>query len=908
MVINEQELQPTQEEIAVDTSAAGVKTSYLKSKNEAILDAIDDILEIKFLIEDIEREEERIAQDESRSTYEFKSPWCSPSTEKALKSLKAKLDRNLDTIERMARFSQEKDLEEILQAVRKDFLEMKAHLREGYKIKGALLCAQDWQSPIYAASYPLTGNRLSHKIEEHVLDYKRDGHLDSAAYEEGFITEYLSHLGSDRIRSYLTNSGMAAFSTVLHWLRDEIKVAGNALAVTPMYFENIHLAKAFFPALEELNTQTDSTPLISHLRKSQPGIIFVDAVTNCGTVLSQDLDLIMTWARVETSKPTTIVIDTTCMPASLLPEGFLKNLPEHVSVVIVESLAKHHQFGMDAVTGGIIILDGEEHLHESFKPTRARLGTNISDSSAGSLPRPNRERLERRLRRHSKNMERVGRELERQIQLHQGIFNAISWADKGQDNADWFRSPIMSVSLCPEFQSVWHYQEFENKVHELASEMNLPVAFSTSFGFDVSRLYVTAPSTDFEPPFLRFSIGTENQFQIDRLLTVISIASEQLAAGWTLRGKVVPVNIRPIKFHSTATRQEPTVTQAHNSVYSGENSLKDYLNPENYQPTPLVELPGDLNPYTEDGVRIFAKFMPLVPLMNIKSIPAFSMLSNAAARGDLDSVKNVIESSSSNTVMSLSVIAKLFGIDTTCAIVDHSLAPGLERMLRLFGIELYKHPSLGHELFGKVKPRRDRAESMGAREGWFNPNQYSNPDNPEGFAKHLAPQIWEQTRGNLDIISLGLGTCGTMVGLTSDLKQRKPDLDIIACCPAPGQAVPGPREECLLKDVTFDWQNIASARVDLEAKESFAASTKLLRRGIMGGPSSGMNYAGLLKHLESLKTEGKLSDMVKNSKDGKLSSIFLCCDSPLQHIDEYFEVLDESNFPPVHPVKEEDLH
>ena len=85
-------------------------------------------------------------------------------------------------------------------------------------------------------------DRERYNAIQRLLQYKRDGHLDSAAYEEGFITEYLSHLGSDRIRSYLTNSGMAAFSTVLHWLRDEIKVAGNALAVTPMYFENIHLA------------------------------------------------------------------------------------------------------------------------------------------------------------------------------------------------------------------------------------------------------------------------------------------------------------------------------------------------------------------------------------------------------------------------------------------------------------------------------------------------------------------------------------------------------------------------------------------------------------------------------------------------------------------------------------------
>ena len=122
------------------------------------------------------------------------------------------------------------------------------------------------------------------------------------------------------------------------------------------------------------------------------------------------------------------------------------------------------------------------------------------------------------------------------------------------------------------------------------------------------------------------------------------------------------------------------------SVFLGANGLKDYLSPANYAPAPLVELPSDLNPFANDGVRIFAKIMPLVPLMNIKSIPAFSMLNKAAERDDFEGVKNIIESSSSNTVLSLSVIAKLFEIDTTCAIVDHSIAPSLVRMLRLFGI------------------------------------------------------------------------------------------------------------------------------------------------------------------------------------------------------------------------------
>jgi hypothetical protein len=71
------------------------------------------------------------------------------------------------------------------------------------------------------------------------------------------------------------------------------------------------------------------------------------------------------------------------------------------------------------------------------------------------------------------------------------------------------------------------------------------------------------------------------------------------------------------------------------AVYIGDSALQEYLNPENYSPPPLVELPADLNPFKDKGVRLLAKMMPLVPLMNIKSLPAFSMLSRAKERGEL---------------------------------------------------------------------------------------------------------------------------------------------------------------------------------------------------------------------------------------------------------------------------------
>ncbi|MBY0552228.1 MAG: pyridoxal-phosphate dependent enzyme [Candidatus Obscuribacterales bacterium] len=776
-------------------------------------------------------------------------------------------------------------------------LALKSAARAAYRQRGALLCALDWQSPFYAGSLTVELNRLTTGIAEHKMDYKRDGHLDAGAYEEQFLSEYTAHLGSSRLKAYLTNCGMAAFSTVIHWVADEHRLSGSSLALSPAYFENLHLARAFFPDMLQVDALSGNE-LLKVLRERNPSIIICDVVTNCGEVLAHDVETLLNWCSNEATHKTALIIDTTCLPLPLLRPGILQSLPERVSVFFVESLAKHHQYGLDMVTGGIVVAHMSENHHESFAKTRARFGANIADASVGSLPSPHRERITRRMQRHSRNTKLIAEGLEDRIRRKpEGALEAISWLTDTSALAPWFRGSCLSVHFKPEFRSIRHYQQYEQIVSDLAAQRNVPVAYGTSFGFDVTRLYVTAPSTAFEPPFLRIAAGTETLHGVRSLIDVFNDASLQLAR------TAEPIHVQAPQTITLPIRRPRISEPAGENAFIGENALYEYLSPENYPASPLVELPTELNPLREDGVRLFAKMTPLVPLMNIKSIPAFSMLSKAAERGDLEGVRNVIESSSGNTVLSLSIIAKLFGIDTTCAIVDHSIAPSLARLLRLFGIELHLHPSIGHELFGKIEPRSIRATKTGSQPGWINPGQYANPDNPDGFAKWLGPDIWNQTGGNISLLSCALGTCGTMVGVSRALREQNPDVQVISCVPIAGQAIPGPREKSLLADVSFDWKEVANDCMEITAEEGFAASIQLLRRGIMGGPSSGMNYAGALAYLQRLKREGKLKDLVA-AKGGEFWTVFLCCDTPMAHVDEYYDVLGDEYFPPVKPVPE----
>lgn len=814
--------------------------------------------------------------------------------------LRSNARNRLHLIERARRWSSNEDLHTMSEHCRLEITNYKAALRKLYSLRGTALCAGDWQSPIYSASCKTEKNRQQDGIREHILDYKRDGHLEAKSYETAFVSEFASHLGSDKLIAYLTNNGMAAISSALHWIAQEAKFDNKALAVVPMYFENIHLAEAFLPGITQFNPEDGEGGLTERLQQQAPSIVFCDSISNCGSVLVHPYLEIFDWAKYETNRPIAIVIDATCSPTFLLEDELLADLPDNITVFIIESLAKYHQYGMDVVTGGIAILHTSAENHASYSRTRARFGANIVDTSVGSLPTPSKLFLGKRLRRHSRNVKFFAEQLEKLIQVKPGLIESVDWQSSTlSETNDWYRSSCLTLRFRPAHATIAAYKEFEEELLKLAEQKNQSIALSTSFGFDLTRFYVTAPASVYEPPFLRVALGTENLAQIKSLLAIVEECSANLAVKWKDVTVAPASKIRPAASAQDAVpfSRKPGLK---NSVYTGEDALHRYLSPVNFAATPLIELPDDLNPYKNDGVRIMAKMVPLVPLMNIKSIPAFSMLNKAAQRGDLNGVKNIIESSSSNTVLSLSVISKLFGVDSTCAIVDHSIAPGLVRMLRLFGIEIYKHPAPGHELFGKMEPRSQRATEMGSQSGWYNPNQYANPDNPEGFAQWLAPDLWAQTQGNLDILSCALGTCGTMVGVANELRSRKENISVVACCPAKGEAVPGPRERSLLGDVAFPWQEVADARMEMGSEESFAASIKLLRRGILGGPSSGMNYAGLLKFLESEKEAGRLEELI--SKQGELNAVFLCCDSPLPHIDEYFDALGEEYFPAVHEV------
>ncbi|CEL54449.1 hypothetical protein RSOLAG1IB_07052 [Rhizoctonia solani AG-1 IB] len=348
--------------------------------------------------------------------------------------------------------------------------------------------------------------------------------------------------------------------------------------------------------------------------------------------------------------------------------------------------------------------------------------------------------------------------------------------------------------------------------------------------------------------------------------------------------------------HTLASPRLTSLECATMNVFSGKTALLDFYNPDKNPPLPLVELPS--HPFEGDNVRIYAKMLTLLPAGNVKSLPALNMLMRASEAGEVnDSTERIVEYSSGNTVISLGIVSKIMGGPQVGAYISNKTSPQKMELLRFFGLDL--------TLFGgpaQVEPADVNggiyaAIQDGMRPGWYNPGQYSSPQNSEAHVRWTGPQIHAQLP-NINIFAAAVGTSGTMTGTGSYLKTVRPDLVNLGVFTAPGDRVPGPRPIDLVQTVDLPWQEVIDAAEHVSSNDSYRISLELCRQGLLVGPSSGLSLQGLYQYLEKAKKNGELESL--RADDGNVYCAFICCDQPYQYISDYFTKLDSSCFPPIY--------
>ncbi|QKX61382.1 uncharacterized protein TRUGW13939_08530 [Talaromyces rugulosus] len=337
-----------------------------------------------------------------------------------------------------------------------------------------------------------------------------------------------------------------------------------------------------------------------------------------------------------------------------------------------------------------------------------------------------------------------------------------------------------------------------------------------------------------------------------------------------------------------------TNSNEHN-VYFGSNSLKKYFNPDCQPPLPLVELPEYLNPFYDDGVRIYAKMMTMHPANNVKAMPALNMLESSV---DSNKTKTIIEYSSGSTVISMSMIARVIhGVQDTRAFLSNKTSDAKLKLMQFFGLDitLFGGPSQPEPVDsrGGIQSAHRMAKES---DEIVNPNQYENDNNWQSHIRWTGPQIFRQLP-EINVLCAGMGTSGTMTGLGTYFKGVKPSVMRLGVCTAAGDRVPGPRSYALMRPVEFPWKEAVDAIEEVGSVDSYSLSLKLCREGLVCGPSSGFNLQGLFQMLSKRKAAGTLSDLAGSG--GITHCVFLCCDLPYQYISEYFQKLETEEFPPI---------
>ncbi|KAL6355522.1 hypothetical protein LRP88_11117 [Fusarium phalaenopsidis] len=328
------------------------------------------------------------------------------------------------------------------------------------------------------------------------------------------------------------------------------------------------------------------------------------------------------------------------------------------------------------------------------------------------------------------------------------------------------------------------------------------------------------------------------------------------------------------------------------NVFKGPDALRQFFDPDEQPPVPLVELPDSLNPFRKDNVRIYAKLLTFLPAQNVKALPAVNMLLHDSSAAN----KSVVEVSSGSTVTSLAIANRvLYNNDDTIAYVSNKAAIDRVRELQFFGLKvmLYGGPTYTDttDIRGPVEWARNLGKSS---DKVVNLGQYDSVWNWKSHERWTGPQILKQLP-EIDIFCMGMGSTGCVTGTGMYLKSQKSKVKVLGVCNVEADIVPGPRERPMHETSPFPWKEVVDETEIVSSKESYRLSMHLSREGIISGPSSGMNLGGLLQFIQAAKDKGTLSNYA-DPTTGEVSCVFVCCDLPQKHMDTYFQKLPDSEF------------
>ena len=263
--------------------------------------------------------------------------------------------------------------------------------------------------------------------------------------------------------------------------------------------------------------------------------------------------------------------------------------------------------------------------------------------------------------------------------------------------------------------------------------------------------------------------------------------------------------------------------------------------------TPIVSL----EPST--GMKIFAKAEFLNPGGSIKDRVAKNMIEQAEKRGVLKKGMTIVEPTSGNTGIGLALCGVRMGYNVII-VMPENMSEERKKIIRALGAELVLTPA-EESLDGAVNEVMRIASQS---DEYFVPQQFENPDNPKIHYLTTGPEIYSQLDGKVDIFVSGLGSGGTLQGITEFLQEKNPDLVSVAVEPKNVSALLG--DEPGLHQIQGIGDGFIPSVLDTSlidevvtvTDEDAIGTTRMLARkqGLMCGTSSGANIWACMQMAE----------------------------------------------------------
>jgi cysteine synthase B len=246
--------------------------------------------------------------------------------------------------------------------------------------------------------------------------------------------------------------------------------------------------------------------------------------------------------------------------------------------------------------------------------------------------------------------------------------------------------------------------------------------------------------------------------------------------------------------------------------------------------TPVVEIGEPINPNPK--VRILAKLEGFNPCSSVKDRIAQYMVEGAEERGELKPGMTILEPTSGNTGIGLAMVACVKGYRIKI-VMPQTMSVERQQALKAFGAELILSPG-AEGMNGAIELGRKLAEDP----RYYMPNQFANPDNVRAHYEGTGVEILEQT-DRVDVLVTGIGTGGTLMGVSKKMRERDPKLKVVGVEPFPNSRIQGLRNLGDFMPPILDI-SVLDEKMNVDDRSAFTMTRELVgKTGIFVGISSG---------------------------------------------------------------------